>query len=69
MNQPTFQIYNEDGSVRWSLKVEFNVLRGDYKVQEVGRSLFNSNNWSAGNTVGEAIDNFMKIETELINGL
>ncbi len=60
-------IYNEDGSVRWKLKIS----RNDDKFEvseDTKRSLF-SNPLSTGDTPGQALDNFLQYEAELIGSL
>lgn len=53
---------------RWILNIIPH--KDGFKVEESTRySLFNSDLWEAGNTPGQALDNFLKVEESLINGL
>lgn len=64
----TLNVYNLDGSVRWNLIIKQHPE--GYKVEDSDKhSLFNSDNWKAGNTPGAALDAFLTVEESLLNSL
>ena len=63
------QLFNPDGSLRWDLVIlEFEDKT--FKVfDDAVYSLFDSDQWEFGKTPGEALDNFIKAEQNLIDNL
>lgn len=60
-------LFNSDKSERWVVLVI--QVGNEYHVEDYTRHSLFSNPLAKGNTPGEAIDNFIKVESDLINSL
>lgn len=72
-------IFNDNGTIRWPIGIKFNLMAepgATFEVHELDRAEGEESNhtlfgqpMAVGSSIREAMDNFLAIETDLINKL